>query len=140
MADPGFFDGVILGAVLLTGVFVSVYVGFFMVPALWILLLCGWPLIIVTLVAFELLRRTSRDEVMRGTHTPFYIPPRTKYCPACGSVLDVDAAGCPSCGLMLLPTYDVRSPPPKFCERCGSGLEFASRYRRGWCPRCEVHR
>jgi len=43
MADPGFFDGVILGAVLLTGVFVSVYVGFFMVPALWILILVGGP-------------------------------------------------------------------------------------------------
>ncbi|HTD80665.1 MAG TPA: hypothetical protein VK723_00800 [Thermoplasmata archaeon] len=140
MADPGFFDGVILGAILLGGVFVSVYVGFFMVPALWILLLCGWPLIIVTLAGFELLRRTSRDEVMRGRESPFFIPPSTKYCQACGTVLNVNATACPACGLMLLPTYDVSTPTPKFCERCGSVLEFASRYRRGWCPRCKAYR
>jgi len=140
MADPGFFDGVILGAVLLTGVFVSVYVGFFLVPAFWILLLCGWPGIIATLVGFELIRRTSRDEVMRGKESPFYVPPTTKYCRACGTRLDVNVADCPACGLKLLPTYDVQTPSPTYCAECGTPLEYASRYRRGWCPRCNTHR
>ena len=140
MADPGFFDGVLLGAVLLTGVFVSVYVGFFMVPALWILILVGWPMIILTLAGFELLRRTSRDEVMRGKDPPFYTPPTTKYCPSCGTLLHVNAPDCPACGLRLLPVYDVQTPAAKFCAECGTVLEHGSRYRRGWCPRCKAHR
>ena len=85
LADPGFFDGLILGSILLGGAFISVYVGFFLVPAFWIVLLCGWPLIIVTLVSFELWKRYSRSEVMRGKGLPFMTPRTTKSCPYCGT-------------------------------------------------------
>lgn len=140
MSDPDFFDGLILGSILLTGVFASVYVGFFLVPAFWILILCGWPAIIATLAGYEILRRYSRAEVMTGRTAPFSTPPIAKFCPACGTLLPAEATGCPMCGLRLLPRYDVRTPPPKFCLECGTDLREISRYRRGWCPTCQVYR
>ena len=140
LADPGFFDGLILGSILLGGAFISVYVGFFLVPAFWIVLLCGWPLIIVTLVSFELWKRYSRSEVMRGKGLPFMTPRTTKSCPYCGTWVHVEATVCPGCGIRLLPTYRTDTPPPRFCLVCGTMLEGAMRYGRGWCPRCEEYR
>ena len=140
MADPDFFDALVLGAVLLGGVFASVYVGFFLVPAFWILLLVGWPVIIVTLAGYEFLRRSARAEVMRGRSPLLLRPPTTKFCPVCGTFLHIEATDCPTCGLRLLPTYGKTNPPAKFCIECGSPLEGGSRYRRGRCPRCGVYR
>ena len=140
MADFGFFDGLVLGTLLIGAVFVIVYVGFFLVPAFWIAPLCGVPILLLIVAAYEFLRRSSRDEVMRGVAPRLLGEPRTKYCPACGTLWPVDALNCLACGLKLLPTYDTNTPPPRFCLECGSPLEAASRYRRGWCPQCQEYR
>ena len=140
MADLGFFDGLVLGSVLLGTVFAVVYVGFSLVPAFWIAPLIGLPMILAIVSAYEFLRRSSRTEVMRGVGPRFLKAPSTKYCPACVSPWHVDATDCLACGRRLLPTYHRDIPPARFCLECGASLESASRYRRGWCPRCREYR
>ena len=98
MTDLGFFDGLVLGAVLLGSVFAVVYVGLFLVPAFWIAPLLGLPLILAIVATYEFLRRSSPTEVMRGVAPRILRAPPTKYCPSCGSGWPVDAAVCFVCG------------------------------------------
>jgi len=136
--DPGFLDGVILGTLLLAGVFGSVFVGFFFVHAFWIVFLCGWPVIIGTFLVYEAVRRYMEGEPILG-RPAIGAPPVAKFCPVCASVLEPDATTCGACGWRLPPRY-AKPPPPKFCLACGTSLEHASRYRRGWCPQCKEYR
>jgi len=137
--DPSFLDAVVLGTLLLAGVFVSVFVGFFLVHAFWIVFLCGWPVIIGTFVVYEAVRRYMEGEPILGGAPASGGPPVPRLCPACSSVLEPDATVCPACGRRV-PSWFGAKPPPKFCMGCGAPLEYASRYRRGWCPRCNEYR
>ena len=139
-ADLGFFDALVLGSILLAAVFGTLYVAFFLVPVFWIVLLCGWPVILLIVCVYSYLRRFSRSDVMTGGTPLFATPPMAKFCPACGTAWDVNSTDCLACGRKLLPRYDVWTPPALFCLECGSALEAVSRYRRGWCPGCRVYR
>ena len=121
-------------------VFAVVYVGFFLVPAFWIAPLLGLPVIIAIVAVYEFIARSSPSQVMRGVAPRILREPLTKYCPACGTAWPVAATDCLACGWKLLPTYHRDVPPAQFCLECGSELESASRYRRGWCRRCRAYR
>ena len=110
MADLTFYDGLILGAILLTAVFVTFFVALFLFPALWIPLLCGWPVIMLLAFLYLPVKEALLD-VLRGPGV---------YYPQFG--------------------WRVRQPPPTFCRQCGTSLEYASRYRRGYCPKCREYR
>ncbi|OGS49897.1 MAG: hypothetical protein A3K65_03490 [Euryarchaeota archaeon RBG_16_68_12] len=110
MADLDFFDGLVLGAILLAAAFLTLAIGFYLLPAIWIPVVCGWPLI--ALIAF--LYRPVKDLLSGAIRGPGTYYPQF-----------------------------IRRPPaeaPKFCFACGTPLERASRYRRGFCPRCRAYR
>ncbi len=142
MADAGFFDALALGAVLLTLGFVTLYVGIFFVPVIWVMFVCVWPVFLLVMLAYEVLKTRSRSEVVGTPRVPIDLSeptPLWKSCPYCWAALPGVASVCPRCGNRLLPAYP-RSAPPKFCFRCGSLLEGGSRYRRGFCPMCREYR
>ncbi|HLE46444.1 MAG TPA: zinc ribbon domain-containing protein [Thermoplasmata archaeon] len=142
MTDAGFFDALGLGAVLLTLGFVSLYVGLFVVPAIWVLFVCVWPVFLLVILVYEILKTRSRSEVVGTPRVPIDLSeptPFAKTCPYCWAVVPGAATGCPRCGARLLPVYP-KAPPPKFCHRCGGVLEGVSRYRRGYCPTCRAYR
>jgi len=138
--DPSFLDGVILGTLLLAGVFASVFVGFFLVHAFWIVFLCGWPVIIGTFLVYEAVRRYMEGEPILGGAPASSEPGVPRFCPTCSSVLEPDATTCPVCGWVVPSSRGAKPPPPRFCLACGATLEYASRYRRGWCPQCNEYR
>ena len=140
MRDPSFLDGVILGTLLLTGLFASVFMGLFLVHSLWILFLCGWPAIIGIFVVYEAVRRYMEGEPILGRAPASANTTVPRFCPACSSVLEPETPVCSRCGWRVPSWRGARPPPPKFCLACGTSLEYASRYRRGWCPQCNEYR
>ena len=142
MTDAGFFDALGLGAVLLTMGFITLYVGLAYVPAIWVLFVCVWPVFLVVIFVYEILKARSRSEVMGTPRVPIDLSEPTrvaKTCPTCWAVVPGAATACPRCGMRLLPEYP-RAPPPKFCHQCGGLLEGVSRYRRGYCATCRAYR
>jgi hypothetical protein len=110
MSDLSFYDAVVLGAILLSVAFLTLLVGFWFLPVIWIPLVCGWPLII----AIAALYLPVKEAIVGAIRGPGRWYPEFAPRP--------------------------RQPPPKFCHVCGAVLEDTSRYRRGFCPECREYR
>ena len=69
-------------------------------------------------------------------------PSATKYCQACGEVIDVRAEMCPKCGVRqaagatgwVQPSAPVAAPATKYCHACRAEID----YRAEICPKCGV--
>ncbi len=120
----------------------DLYVGLFVVPAIWVLFVCVWPVFLLVILVYEILKTRSRSEVVGAPRVPIDLSeptPFAKTCPYCWLVVPGAATACARCGARLLPVYP-KALPPKFCLRCGGLLEGGSRYRRGYCPACKAYR
>ena len=105
MAEFTFYDGLVLGAVLLSVAFLIMFFGLMFVPAIWIPLLCGWPIIAAIAFFYMPVKTWIMDAINGpGVWYPQFgprqrVPPPT-YCRVCGGVLEYTGyrrGYCPTC-------------------------------------------
>ncbi len=105
MAEFTFTDGLVLGAILLSAAFLILFFGLMFVPAFWLPLLCGWPIIAAIAVAYLPVKQWVLGALYGpGVRYPQFEPrvrqPPPTYCRVCGSVLEYTGyrrGYCPRC-------------------------------------------